>query len=1084
MSGESRAWEDADFANPETDVYSPERLKRRQWMGHVEKQPFAPWGDRDHPDCPTGEDARWKWSITENYTDGETIAIAEDDHRLDGRVFLQQTDGPYAYVDADNAVCPETGEVHPKALETVAQLGLSYADISQSDSGFHVSYRGDLPEEVKEPEWQLDDEPWGANDEPPTIEIYARKRVCVDTGKHVPGTPLDVRSWDHDALEALIDEHVPEADRHTTTSHDTDADPLEDYEPTVTGAHETTGEIRDVYAAVDALRPGDLPLRTSKVGEESGPDGWEKWDPSSYRSSSGGDSLHRPPGESKFYDQKTGHAFGLLALFAAEQDVISKPWHDLSGATWFEAVDAARDAGAPIPVFDGSTQSEDAERVVVMPNAPVEIADRNAREWSWREAAEQQGREIDDGDELSIDSARRRTREAIANAYRYGDRVLVDALPTLGKSYGTIAAAADTGELVSYLTNRGNDEQYERARERCEKFGLSYYTLPSAWRNCPCFRGDHGEDVAADVQQAYNNGATAKEIHIRARDYLGYELPCQHEDEGGCEWQAKWGFDPDDYDVLIGHYSHAHVNSVVTSRTVAFDEFPGGSFETTLDESLAGVVSHFLSHTPALDIEDYTDLMVAREDEQRRADALGWFMQSQQPGRDPGLAFAESGHALAPLATFTLLAAAKNDLGNGWERAGLEDVGGEGWVGLHDREQGKIHILRPPSFNYSSSLVALDGTPTRRLWKLALGLKRLNTRQVLTEDERVEYLRDVLEHRYVRTTDWIKPYSSGENVNARDDTVLLEWIRERYDRTPALITSRNAKFAYHDDEELGFRLALDEHGQLDPNRIVKAESCVSAAKHYGNLLGSGDFETERLGVVIGSRHFGDEFVKKWTAYAGEATERVDKSENGKGTDLQYTGLGDAIHRHMTENQTLQAAMRFGRDGNGALTFVHTNTLPEWVDPVVVTEGRLVTAWSEGMKDVLDVAKGLDEWGTIEIAEHPDVGIGERQVRDHLYTLEKRGFVSSEVEGDGFVWRDDGLHRVCESGDVELQPVEIDELDDEETAELTRSRVYRWKFRTRPHTSSTSSPLTESIEPNIQTDETHPDKTEPPPDEAD
>ena len=76
-------WGDADFPNPESGVWPDELLEREQWMGHVGKKPFAPWADRDHPEADPDEDARWKWGLEENYVDGETVAMAEIDPRLD-----------------------------------------------------------------------------------------------------------------------------------------------------------------------------------------------------------------------------------------------------------------------------------------------------------------------------------------------------------------------------------------------------------------------------------------------------------------------------------------------------------------------------------------------------------------------------------------------------------------------------------------------------------------------------------------------------------------------------------------------------------------------------------------------------------------------------------------------------------------------------------------------------------------------------------------------------------------------------------------------------------------------------------------
>ena len=48
-----------------------------------------------------------------------------------------------------------------------------------------------------------------------------------------------------------------------------------------------------------------------------------------------------------------------------------------------------------------------------------------------------------------------------------------------------------------------------------------------------------------------------------------------------------------------------------------------------------------------------------------------------------------------------------------------------------------------------------------------------------------------------------------------------------------------------------------------------------------------------------------------------------------------------------------------------------------------------------------------------------------------------------------MWRDDGLHRVGEHGEVELGTVDVDELDATESAELSRSSSYTWEFRTSP-----------------------------------
>jgi DNA-binding transcriptional ArsR family regulator len=138
-------------------------------------------------------------------------------------------------------------------------------------------------------------------------------------------------------------------------------------------------------------------------------------------------------------------------------------------------------------------------------------------------------------------------------------------------------------------------------------------------------------------------------------------------------------------------------------------------------------------------------------------------------------------------------------------------------------------------------------------------------------------------------------------------------------------------------------------------------------------------------------------------------------------------------------------MRFGRDGNGAVVYVHTNTLPEWVP--IAGEGEVIDTWSDGMRQVLEAVRDRREWTTAEIVADPQVDLSERQVRAHLTRLYEDGYLDRETEGCGFVWRDDGLHRVSEHGEVDLEPVDVDALDDAESAEVARSSYYTWDFRT-------------------------------------
>ena len=198
-------WAALDLST-EAATYPPELLEREQWMGQLagEKIPFAPWGDASHPDGEPDKDARYKWGIHDMFVDGETVALAEDDPRLGGRVFLQQDDDPYAFVDGDDVRDPKTGDIHPAFLAFLDHLGVTYGDVSTSGSGVHAYYRGELPGDLPEAKWEIDSEPFGANDDPPAIEIYANTHVNVTTGDHLVGTGTEVRPWDDDALEAIL----------------------------------------------------------------------------------------------------------------------------------------------------------------------------------------------------------------------------------------------------------------------------------------------------------------------------------------------------------------------------------------------------------------------------------------------------------------------------------------------------------------------------------------------------------------------------------------------------------------------------------------------------------------------------------------------------------------------------------------------------------------------------------------------------------------------------------------------------------------------------------------------------------------
>lgn len=904
-------------------------------------------------------------------------------------------------VDYDNVRDPETGEIHPVVRDHIERAG-SYAQVSTSGTGIHILCRGALPEGVKAVEADLPDHPNFPHAE---IEVYDSARYIAMTGDRIEGTPRSTRPA-QEFLDTVADTFATVAEGTPDAMRD---EP--DLAPEAVDNLETTSDFSAVCDAIQYVDPGDIRLRSTVTNERS--DGSTSYDPCWTHS----DSRTRLAaiGDGWVY-RKGMHGLDALQVVALEERIITRPGEYPQGANFWTAVDALRDRGAHIPEYEPRPD-------------PVAVLPRT-REWCWRAASEQYERGSDDGP-ITIAEARDRTQERLEYMLEHTsgsetgapDAYLLDALPTLGKSHGTIKAARETREPITVLTGRGRKEQYEQFREWCEAAGLTYKTLPAFKRDCDTATGEFGDNWADTVRDLYNRGATPQDIHKYAEDELGRPLPCQVQDGHDCPYGLKWDFDPDDHpdtgepwDVLIGHYAHAHKEKVTKGRTVVVDEFPD-AYETALDSvALPGAISYFLKCADGLPFDDYGDLLDHRNDDTRRREAIKWFIENGV-NRDSLQAIRnDAGHAAAPIATYVLLDGPNDTLENGWERADLTPVDGRG-VGIRDRAEDRIHLLTPPPLEYASGVVALDGTPTAEMWELALGLD-LHHRQVLGPDERRAYLQDALELRFVRTTEWVKPYNSSDHVHVDEDAALLEAITDTHDRPADLITTATAE---HEYDAAGI---FDEH--------------VGDRAHYGNVLGSNKFATSRVGAVIGSQHYGDPFIEKWGAYAGEAVARND----GKGADLSYGSFGDTILTHMREHETLQAAMRFGRDGKGATVYIHTDTLPEWVP--INGDGRVLDTWSDGRKEVLEAAAGRDEWTTAELAN--DVSIGERQVRNHLHDLVCDGVVDAEHRGNGFVWRDGGLHRVSDHGEIDLDTVEPDDLDTEETAELARSSIYTWEFR--------------------------------------
>lgn len=1019
-------WDDAGFQNPETAVWAADRLKREQWMGHVGKKPFAPWGDADAPaDCSKdghttadecGCDARYKWGYTEHYVDGETLSMYEDDPRFrtDGRAFLQWPDDPHTYVDGDDVRDAESGEVHPGFIAVINRLGISYADISFSDGGVHVAYKGELPEDVKQAAWQLDSEPWGDNDDLPSIEIYDGKRVCVDTGKHVPGTPTETREWDSDALLDILDENDQLPERPPKPPEERfDAS---EYEADATASGETANDIRDLYAALDRLdthHVADKTIVHRWNDNASTSDGTRAFAPTWGKNSNGTANVVN---DKVWYDSGDEGGYGgpvVMALIdAGEMNHRNASPRKATGADWWTGVEHLRDLGFEIPELDESGRDGGREIIATLPNSPRTRAATKGSQWHDNRHGEQSS------SAPSQQELYDRVRGAINDGMERWDQFVLDAIMGGGKTYNFFGALADRGEQGAYFAPR--IELYEQAVDYAEANDIprdDCYILPSIKRHCGTWGGEHGEEQEHLVKRLYRLGVQPKTIH----NLLADELGCKRNDSGKCEYEHKCDFEPDEYQVLIGHYAHAHLPHVTKQRHCAFDEDPQNAFTTYLGGSeLIKGVNAFLGLHDSPPFNGWDDLIQHRNDDERREEGLAWFDRPEfdfEPDERNAVRFEDEGfHAYAPLAVYTILSAEPIEDGYSFERTPLPGLGNSAQFFTTSEQHGEhyVELSTPPDLQYANAIIALDGTPLVQdgvpvEWKNALD-RPMGYRQVLTDGERTEFLRETQGNVYLQTSEFIKPYSSGRWNHIEEDAALLAAVRESYGDgdPPVVFTDKKVRDEY---EDAGF----------------EREGLAETFDHPGNLRGSDEYGDCRLAVQLGSSHHGDHEVRRRAAMLGETV-----APEGKGVERTMgSELGDKLVYQMREAQSAQNALRVGRDGNGSLFVFDTCAFPDWIP---VEEGVAdVSMWNETEQTVCDVwgeftesehSRGVDSASVIEAF---DGSTTSQYIRRCLNRLADRGYLEKNPDpedGRKSVWTDSGL---AELGDHQTAEIELPDV---------------------------------------------------------
>jgi hypothetical protein len=324
-------------------------------------------------------------------------------------------------------------------------------------------------------------------------------------------------------------------------------------------------------------------------------------------------------------------------------------------------------------------------------------------------------------------------------------------------------------------------------------------------------------------------------------------------------------------------------------------------------------------------------------------------------------------------------------------------------------------VLNPPEFTGITGrdcpVVGLDATGRERLWEIAIGqtVKRRDIHD--SNRQRRAFLRDVLNLQVVQTSPHVNSYSyiGGKNFDA--DVELIREISHSYGRGAGARLRSDTLTATTNPGVITIKKARAEIED-------RVEDDVETIDHYGNVIGSNDLAECNIGAVLGSRHFGDATVELWAALAGEETTRT-----GRGTDLSYDSeVADLFLKHMREDETMQAILRFGRDQEGALVFCHTSAIRD--DLPVVADGAVVSAHSQAGVEVRNAMLPFLQRGeTFTVSNLEDeIEASRRTIQRKLAEFAQFGYLTREDPGAGLA------NEFAATADPGVGEVSIPEVD--------------------------------------------------------
>jgi len=337
-----------------------------------------------------------------------------------------------------------------------------------------------------------------------------------------------------------------------------------------------------------------------------------------------------------------------------------------------------------------------------------------------------------------------------------------------------------------------------------------------------------------------------------------------------------------------------------------------------------------------------------------------------------------------------------------------------------------------------SPLIGLDATGRAELWSTSLG-EEVRTADIhTTDEERARFLENALSLRVIRAADTPRPYEGDPTSKDTDgDVALLERIAEEYSGIQA------PRQRGEEAVEIGKPAAITTKGVrsvLESDR--RLDDVVAAWENYGNVTGANDLGDHRLAAILGSQHYGDDAIERFCALAGEEADT--SRDRGRGSRLDYgNDLANIYHKHMSEDQTMQAILRFTRGDSGATVVARTSALRP--DLPVVGEGQVVETWNETATTIAREYRRLG--GEFTAADVRDaVDVTPRQVRRVLDELVRAGYLRRDRRGEGLANVYEPAASTPGAGEVELPERGDAVKTDAEPGQRSTNQYYTWNVR--------------------------------------